>query len=221
MSVLDVTIVPYLGFLLVIALAGFVAVTSRAQVSKLTAQLAEAQLALEGANNRLEQAKTRVALLSNTDPVTGLLVRHVVVERFQLTLALARAQHTAFGVVLLQLTDFEHLADRHGREIADKLLTAVAERLITATHETETVGRVREHEFAILVPVLAHPDDIEDVANRLRDTLLPSFVLPGMIDTFRLSVHVGGAAYPRDGEDWTTLLKSVDERLRSSRMLLT
>ncbi len=190
------------------------------KVRVLKEQLAQAELALEGANNRLEQAKARVALLSNTDSVTGLRVRHVVVERFQLTLALARSEGFMFGIIVLQLTDFEHWADRQGREMADKLLVSVAERLQAATHETDTVGRVREHEIAILVPVLHNPSEIETIAAHLRDVLAPPFRLAGATQTFTLSVHVGSASYPRDGGDWPSLLKVVDERLRANRMQL-
>lgn len=193
----------------------------RQKVKALQEELTETKLALEGANNRLEQARSRMALLSNTDPITGLMVRHVIVERFQLSLALAHAQGTVFGVVLVQLTDFEHLADLHGRIVADKLLTVMAERLQANTSETDTVGRVRDHEFAILVPVLRHEDEMLSIANRLRDRLVPPIAVPGLPDVFRLHVHVAGASYPRDGENWTSLLKTADERLRASRMQLT
>ena len=204
--------------LVIAAAAGFAVVLMRSRVTAMAARLAELQLALEGANNRLEQARSRVALLSNTDPVTGLLVRHVIVERFQLSLAQSHAQHTVFGVVLIQLTDFEHLADLHGRVVADKLLTVVAERLQAATRETDTVGRVRDHEFAMLVPVLKNEDQMAEIADNLRERLLPPISVPGLKDQFRLKIHVGSGTYPSDGDTWTSMLKRIDERLRGSRI---
>lgn len=204
--------------LAIAAAAGVVILQMRARMAAMADRLTEAQLALQGANNRLEQARNRVALLSNTDPVTGLLVRHVIVERFQLSLALSHAQHTVFGVALIQLTDFEHLADLHGRVVADKLLTVVAERLQAASSETDTVGRVRDHEFAMLVPVLSSEDQMTVIANHLRERLLVPIDVPGVKDQFRLTIHVGSGTYPRDGDNWTTVLKRIDERLRASRI---
>ncbi len=205
-----------------IAVAAGLSVRSmRRKMVELTDRLSEVQLALEGANNRLEQARGRVALLSNTDAVTGLLVRHVIVERFQLSLALSHAQGTVFGVVLIQLTDFEHLADLHGRVVADKLLTVVAERMQAATRDTDTVARVRDHEFAMLVPVLRSEDEMAGIAMDLRERLTPPIAVPGIKDVFRLTVHVGSGTYPRDGENWTSLLKKIDERLRASRFQTT
>ena len=206
------------AFLAIVAVAAFAVMRMRVRLAAMADRLAEAQLALQGANNRLEQARSRVALLSNTDPVTGLLVRHVIVERFQLSLALSHAQHTVFGVVLIQLADFEDLADLHGRMVADTLLTVVAERLQAATSETDTVGRVRDHEFAMLVPVLNSEAQMTVIADNLRERLLVPIGVPGVKDQFRLTIHVGSGTYPRDGDNWQSLLKRIDERLRTSRI---
>lgn len=207
--------------IVIAAVASLAAHLMRRKMVQLTERLAEVQLALEGANNRLEQARGRVALLSNTDAVTGLLVRHVIVERFQLSLALSHAQGTVFGVVLIQLTDFEHLADLHGRVVADKLLTVVGERMQAATRDTDTVARVRDHEFAMLVPVLRSEDEMAGIAADLRERLTRPIAVPGLKDQFRLTVHVGSGTYPRDGENWTSLLKKIDERLQGSRFQAT
>lgn len=206
------------AFLAIVAVAAFAVMRMRVRLAAMADRLAEAQLALQGANNRLEQARSRVALLSNNDPVTGLLVRHVIVERFQLSLALSHAQHTVFGVVLIQLADFEDLADLHGRMVADTLLTVVAERLQAATSETDTVGRVRDHEFAMLVPVLNSEAQMTVIADNLRERLLVPIGVPGVKDQFRLTIHVGSGTYPRDGDNWQSLLKRIDERLRTSRI---
>ncbi len=214
----NIEVVVVLAVLAVVAAAGFAVMRMRARLAAMADRLAEVQLALQGANNRLEQARSRVALLSNTDPVTGLLVRHVIVERFQLSLALSHAQHTVFGVVLIQLADFEDLADLHGRMVADTLLTVVAERLQAATSETDTVGRVRDHEFAMLVPVLNSEAQMTVIADNLRERLLVPIGVPGVKDQFRLTIHVGSGTYPRDGDNWQSLLKRIDERLRTSRI---
>ena len=213
-----IEIVVLLALLAIAAMAGFAVMRMRARLAAMADRLAEAQLTLQGANNRLEQARSRVTLLSNTDPVTGLLVRHVIVERFQLSLALSHAQHTLFGVVLIQLTEFEDLADLHGRMVADNLVTVVAERRQAAMSETDTVGRVREHEFAILVPVLSSEAQMTVIADNLRERLLAPIRVPGLKDQFRLTIHVGSGTYPRDGENWISLFKRIDERLRTSRI---
>jgi diguanylate cyclase (GGDEF)-like protein len=202
-----------IGILLVLAIGLAV------RMMALQSQLAQAQLEIAGANNRLAQAKAQAALLSNTDPVTGLMVRQVVVERFQLSLGLARRQETVFGIVLLQLPGFDMMIDELGTEVGDRLLAAVAQRLRGATRETDTVGRVREYEFAALLPVLGGAEDIGPDASKLRAAMEPPFTLQGVPGTFSIKTFVGTATYPKDGEDWTTVLKAADESLSRSRIL--
>lgn len=188
------------------------------RMMSLQTQVEHAKLELAGANNRLAQAKAQAALLSNIDPVTGLLVRQVVVERFQLSLGLARRHETVFGIVMIQLTGFDLMVDEHGAELGDRLLAAIAVRLRGATRDTDTVGRVREYEFAVLLPMLGVSEDIAVVAAKLKTAMEPPFTLPGVTGTFRIKIHVGSAAYPKDGEDWSTILKACDDSLSRSRI---
>lgn len=201
-----------------VAVSVIVALRMRARVEGLERSLDETRLELAGANNRLEQARAKAALLSNTDPLTGVLARHVVVERFQMALALARRQDAIFGIVLLQLIGFDTLAERQGRDIADRLLTMAGDRLRAATREMDTVGRVRDYEFAVLLPALKDARDAEGIASKLRvelETTLPS---PDAVQPVRLVVNVGSATYPRDGADWNAILKTAEESLRVNRI---
>ena len=204
------------GSLLAIALG--LILWLRGRVMRLEQVLAQARLELQGADNRLIQSKSQAALLSRTDPVTGLLVRHVVIERFQFALALARRQDAIFGIVLIQLTNWGHVAGEPKEEIEDKLLTAMSTRLLGVTREIDTIGRVRDYEFAVLLPLLRNANNLEQIVAKLRATLEPPFTLPGNAREFHLTLHFGSASYPRDGANWTLVLKAADESLRLSRM---
>ena len=167
-----------------------------ARIGRLQRLLAEAKLDIEGANNRLAQAKMQASLLANTDAVTGLLVRQVVVERFQMARVMARRQDTPFGIILMQLVAFDHLIDQHGHETGDRLLIQVGSRLVASTREIDTVGRVREHEFAVLLPALADGNDIGTVVAKLRAAFEPPFTLPDLPQPIRLKVLFGWASFP-------------------------
>jgi diguanylate cyclase (GGDEF)-like protein len=204
---------------LLLATATVLVLWLRSRLLTLERALAQARLELEGANNRLAQTKNQAALQSRIDPVTGLLVRHVMVERFQFALALGRRQDAIFGVVLIELADFDHLTERQG-QVEDMLLTALSTRLLTVTRETDMVGRVRDPEFAILLSVLRSADDLDLVVSKLRAALDATFTLPGIVQAFRLTMHFGSASFPRDGASWASVLKAADENLRLSRILV-
>lgn len=178
--------------------------------------LAETRQELAGANNRLTQAKDQAALLSNRDPVTGLLVRHVIVERFMILLTQAQRHGTNFGILLVGLTDFDHLSDKLGSEAADQLLRAIADRLLTATRETDTVSRIRDYEFAVLLSMLPS-EGVQVVVTKLRAQLELPFTLSRTGQTVRMITHFGSASYPQDGADWNSIMKAADNRLLLNR----
>jgi len=178
--------------------------------------LAETRQELAGANNRLAQARDRAALMSNRDPVTGLLVRHVIVERFMLLLTQAQRHGTTFGILLVGLTDFEQVSDRLGNEAADQLLQALGHRLLTATRDTDTVSRIRDHEFAVLSSLLPSTG-LDVIISKLRAELEAPFTLPRTDQMVSVTAHFGSASYPQDGADWTSIMKAADNRLLLSR----
>jgi len=206
------------GLLLTTAI-GFIlwGLRQRLRLKRLTDLLAETRLELTGANNRLEQAKNHAALLLNTDPITGLAARHVIVERFYFQLNHAQRHGTLFGIILIALTDFDRLSNQLGTEAGDQLLLAVGDRLTAAARETDTVGRMHENEFAVLLSHLQDVEALDIAASRLRTALNPPFTIPGTEQTFALTTHLGSASYPRDGTDWTSMLKLADRNLALNR----
>ncbi len=206
---------------LLLAMGGGCAVVLKrmqARLVELQNALESSRLLLEGANNKVEQVKAQAALMSNTDPVTGLLNRHVVVERFHLSLALARRENNMLGIALLRLPGFVSLSDQHGPDTMGKLLTEIAERLRAATRETDSIGRVRDDEFAVLLPAVAGVEALASVMQKLREAMTPAVAVPGIAAPFGLDMQISAAAYPQDGENWATVVRAADERLRVGRI---
>jgi diguanylate cyclase (GGDEF)-like protein len=180
---------------------------------RLEGLLAERELALDNANQRLSQAKSQLAQLSNKHPVTHLLARHVVIERFQLLRTQARRYETTFGIVLISLTDFDNVSDRLGKEVGERLLASLGSRLMAMTRESDTVGFMRDHDFAVLMPNVGSVMGLDGVVSKLRVSLRVPFILSGVVQPVTPEVHFGKALYPNDGDDWTSILKAADNDL--------
>jgi diguanylate cyclase (GGDEF)-like protein len=191
------------------------------RVWRLERQLAERDLALGNANERLSQAKSQLAQLSNKDLVTHLLARHVVVERFQLLRTQARRYGATFGIGLISFTDFGQLSDRLGKEAGKRLLASLGSQLMAMTRESDTVGFMRDHDFAVLMPNVRRVMGLDGAVSKLRVALRVPFILSGVVRPILPEVHFGKALYPNDGDDWTSILKAADNDLllRRSRPL--
>ena len=99
-----------------------------------------------------QQERTRLLLGAGFDPLTGLVNRTLLQDR------LRRAE--GGSVVLLDLDEFRRVNDLHGHEAADRVLEAVARRLLAAFPPPATVARLGGDEFVVLLP-----DDEVDAAH--------------------------------------------------------
>jgi diguanylate cyclase (GGDEF)-like protein len=183
------------------------------QASQLAGLLADRDLALGNANQRLNQAKSQLAQLSNKDSVTHLLARHVMVERFQLLRTQARRYGTTFGIVLISLADFDHVSDQVGKEAGERFLASLGNRLMAMTRESDTVGFMRNHDFAVLMPNVGSVVGLDGMVSKVRSALRVPFILSGVVQPILPEVHFGRALYPNDGDDWTSILKAADNDL--------
>ena len=113
------------------------------------------------------------------DSLTGLANRQLTVDRAEQMLVRARREHGAVGLCFMDLDNFKDTNDSLGHEAGDKLLCAVAERLLRMLRAGDTVGRLGGDEFVILAEGASLADGPLLVAERIRDALHEPFFLPG------------------------------------------
>jgi diguanylate cyclase (GGDEF)-like protein/PAS domain S-box-containing protein len=124
----------------------------------------------------LEQQLTHQAL---HDPLTGLANRKLF--RRRVAHALAREDHDAacVAVLFLDLDNFKTVNDSLGHAAGDRLLVAVAARLLNATRGCDTVARLGGDEFAILLENVRDEADAVRVAERVTASMRAPFDLEG------------------------------------------
>ena len=135
------------------------------------------------------------------DPLTGLPTRPIIIDRAEHMLARSRRNESSAAALVVGLDDFSDLNALYGWEVGDKVLTAVAKRLLATLREVDTVGRLAGDEFVVLAE--GEPAGAPDViAERLLDGLRTPFRLggegPGEI---AVSASVGIALGPRLSAD--------------------
>ena len=121
------------------------------------------------------------------DPLTRLANRNLFRDRVKHALGLARRARRQVAVIYLDLDDFKTINDTLGHDAGDRLLEAVAARLVKTMRTTDTVARLAGDEFAILLEGVGDTEDVE----RPADALINALGVP-----FRLgetSVHVAAS----------------------------
>ncbi|MCC6314533.1 MAG: EAL domain-containing protein [Thermomicrobiales bacterium] len=149
------------------------------------------------------------------DPVTGLPNRILFEER--LRQALARPGHEGRGLAILyiHLDRISVVADLLGRQVSDLLLDQAARRLEPALRGGDTLGRVREHDFAALLPGVGSPAAADASGERVRQSLAAPFAVLG--HELTVTASVGAAVYPVHGTEAAALLLNAETASRAAQ----
>lgn len=145
------------------------------------------------------------------DALTGLPNRMMFNRHLYLMLSRARRSREAFAVVFLDLDRFKTINDTLGHAVGDRLLEQATQRLTFCLREEDAIARWGGDEFTLLLPNLKSPQDASRVAERISETLRPTFYVDG--HELHITCSMGIALFPEHGIDAQTLLKNADAAL--------
>jgi diguanylate cyclase (GGDEF)-like protein/PAS domain S-box-containing protein len=154
------------------------------------------------------RAEEQLVYIATRDALTGLPNRRLFNDRLSLELAHAHRNQQKLAVMLLDLDHFKHVNDALGYRVGDELLQAVGDRLISLLRKSDTVARVGDDEFMLILPGIAREYHADKVAHKILEAIRRSFVFDG--HELNITISIGIALYDDDGEDADTLMKRAD-----------
>ncbi|HSP16731.1 MAG TPA: EAL domain-containing protein [Thermoanaerobaculia bacterium] len=151
------------------------------------------------------------------DLLTGLPNRLLFRDRISMALAHARRSTRGVAIMFLDIDDFKNVNDSLGHNVGDRLLQAVALRLVGSVRAEDTVARMGGDEFTVLLSDVTDGRSAATVARKILDTIAK----PVLVDGHELNVttSLGIAIFPGDGFDAETLLKNADRAMYRAKQL--
>jgi diguanylate cyclase (GGDEF)-like protein/PAS domain S-box-containing protein len=161
------------------------------------------------------QTQERLHYLSYHDVLTELPNRLLFLEWLNHALAIDGDAGIKLAVICIDVDRFKIINDTLGHDSGDRVLLALAGLLKDCVSKGDTVARLGGDEFAVLVEHFASPSDVMTKINKILERLSH----PLHIDAHDLyiTVSMGIALAPDDGEDATTLLKNADAALNRAK----
>ena len=142
--------------------------------------------------------------------------RDAVKEAIETRQAVNLSQRSPLAVVTLNLDRFKHVNDVLGYALGDRLLKAVAERLLVQVEYLEgaMVARLGGDEFAVLLPTANAP-----AALSLAQQIVRSFEVPLTYDdqTVDLSASIGIACWPDHAVEVDALLSRAEVAMYAAK----
>lgn len=163
------------------------------------------------------RAEQRLQQLAHYDHLTQLPNRTLFLDRLTQALARAQWQRRVVAVLFLDLDRFKVINDTLGHDAGDRVLQAVAERLLGAVREGDTVARFGGDEFALALVDVAEERDVLQVADKLLHELSRPFGLDGR-ELF-VTTSIGISLAPTDGTDAKTLMRNADAAMYRAKKL--
>ncbi|MES2244375.1 MAG: 7TM diverse intracellular signaling domain-containing protein [Pseudomonadota bacterium] len=140
------------------------------------------------------ESETRATALPTTDPLTGLGTVRLLLGRLRQALRTAERYKQPCALLIVNLSNLPSLLQQHGRETGDRAMVMAAACIRAAAQPTDTVARVGDSLFALLMEGPMSSDSVTQVATKiLASGLRPSRTLPEA-DPLQFHIAIGYVA---------------------------
>lgn len=160
---------------------------------------------------------SKMTYLAEHDFLTELPNRLLINDRLQQALTIAKRDQEHVAILYLDLDRFKNINDSLGHAVGDQLLKIISKELSACLRASDTISRQGGDEFMILLPEVEDHYAPADVAEKLLASISKPFLIEG--HEIHISVSIGIAVYPADGENLEDLTKSADSAMYHAKSL--
>lgn len=152
---------------------------------------------------------------STYDPVTGLPLNRLFLSLLNQALIRAQKHGRQVAVLIVELDYFTPAAEPPADLSGNLMCRIEAARVKSAVHTTDTVARLAERTFAVLLDQVTGPDEVLVLARKMQGAI----ALPITLDNHELflSSRIGVGLSNRDDLDPTLLLEAATRALEAAQ----
>ena len=143
---------------------------------------------------------------ASSDSLTGLANYRHLVDVLDSEIKRSSRTNREFAMLFFDLDGLKRINDRHGHMVGSQALCRLADVLCSCCRDIDTPARFGGDEFALVLP-----ETNAEAANRVAQRICESVASDGKGPN--ISVSVGLAVYPQDGETIERLLSQADSAL--------
>jgi len=187
-------------------------------VNERTQALQSTNLSLRMQIEERRKAESRLYYEAHHDALTKLPNRAMFTDRLTHALRhMKRHPERSFAVLFIDLDRFKVINDTLGHHIGDKFLIEIATRLNECVRDNDVLARLGGDEFVILLDSPHSMEDVEDVADRIIQTIGLPFDLEG--NCLYSNASIGIALCAPNYQDASEILRDADAAMYQAKNL--
>ncbi|HEY9099321.1 MAG TPA: diguanylate cyclase [Thiobacillus sp.] len=164
---------------------------------------------------QLEQYSHALESMAMNDALTGLPNRRLLMDRLASAIAHAHRNKGTMAVMFLDLDGFKQINDSLGHDAGDMLLRQVADRLVAAVRQEDTVARMSGDEFVIGLWEASDADGVATLASKVIQAISQPYRIQDR--DVNITASVGISIYPLHGEEVAALIKIADQAMYEAK----
>lgn len=159
--------------------------------------------------------RTSPDLMSTYDSVTGLPTNRLFTSLLNQALARALKQGRQVAVLMIELDHFTLTAESGGEVNCNLIYRVQAARVKSALRTTDTVARLGERTFVVLLEQVTAVDEVGAIAKKMQATISLPFTQDGH-ERF-LTSRIGISLSSYDGMDGNALVEAATQAVLTAR----
>lgn len=152
---------------------------------------------------------------ANHDFLTRLWNRNYLDDYQAMVFEQAKEESLMMGIIVIDIDKFKSINDNYGHHAGDQVLKWVAKKLRKVAQMNEVVFRLGGDEFLIVMPYMRDVSYVYDVYERIGLEMSEEIKIKN--EDLVISLSIGHAVYPDDGEDIDELMRLADKMMYDSK----
>lgn len=163
-----------------------------------------------------KRMESELAVLAMRDALTGLYNRREFLQHFGEEVLRAHRYTRPMSLLLIDVDHFKKVNDGHGHQVGDEVLRRIGGVLQSEIRKVDYAARYGGEEFVVVLPEMAAQAAL-DSAERLRGVLASAPMEGSEGEPFNITVSVGVAVFPDDGDTPDAMFKAADRAMYAAK----
>jgi len=160
--------------------------------------------------------KTKLKKMAHFDALTNIPNRAMFDEHLKQAISRANKHNSIISLVYIDLDDFQKINDKYSVAQGDIVLQEVAKRLSHIIRYSDTVARLGNDKFIILLEQLQREEDVSYVCEKVISSLCSYIELPNNKQC-SISSSIGVSLFPNQTKDKKQLLEFANIAMQNAK----